>query len=71
MRYRIILNEPGQPNVQWDAVEMDADGEPDRVSDPDFVILTRHGKDVGLFRRERVQAIYEVGGSAASGSGPA
>lgn len=68
MRYRIILNDPSQPNARPDTVEIDADGEPDRVSDPEFVILTRQGKDVGLFRRERVQAIYEVSSSAPSGS---
>lgn len=71
MRYRIILNDPGQPSVMSDAVEIEADCEPDRVSDPEFVILTRQGKEVGLFRRERVQAIYEVSGPAASGTRPA
>lgn len=71
MRYRVILNDPGQPSVMSDAVEIEADREPDRVSDSEFVILTRQGKEVGLFRRERVQAIYEVSGSTASGTRPA
>ena len=71
MRYRIILNDPGQPSVMSDAVEIEADCEPDRMSDLEFVILTRQGKEVGLFRRERVKAIYEVSSSAASGTPPA
>ena len=70
MRNRIIPNDPGQPSVMSDAVEIEADCEPDRMSDPEFVILTRKGKEVGLFRRETVQAIYEVSKSAASDTDP-
>lgn len=61
MRYKVQLNDPGESSVMAEVVEVEADEPPDTKSDPDFVIFLREHVRVGLFRRERVQAIYESG----------
>lgn len=61
MRYCIRLNDPDQPSVMADDIIVDADQPPDSESDPQFILFTRNGVRVGFFRKELVQAIYEVG----------
>ena len=68
MRYRVVLNDPNQPMVMSETVEVEVDREPDRTSDPEFIIFTRDGAQVGLFRREQVQAVYEVSSPVHSGT---
>jgi len=43
-----------------DVAEVEADGPPDLTSDPEFAVFTRGASKVALFRRERIQSVYEL-----------
>ena len=43
-----------------EVAEVDADGPPDLTSDPEFAIFTRGTTKVALFRRDRIQSVYEL-----------
>ncbi|HEY5087804.1 MAG TPA: hypothetical protein VII66_10645 [Gemmatimonadaceae bacterium] len=62
MRYRVTMNDPGQSSVMAEVIEVEADGPPDLTSNPEFVVFSRAGAQVALFRRELVQAMYEASG---------
>ena len=67
MRYRVHLYNHELPiDMQADPVIVDSSGPPDFRSDPEFVVFTRDGVIVAMFRREHVQAIYEASTAAAS-----
>ena len=61
MRYRVHLYDRRLPHdMQPAAVEVDCSAPPDVHTDPEFVVFTRDAARVATFRRELVQAVYEV-----------
>ena len=61
MRYRVHLYNHQLPlDMQADPVEVDCSGPPTFGADGEFLVFTRDGTPVAMFRRELVQAVHEL-----------